>query len=151
MKRNDIIGGLFFLAVGIVFAVYSQSVDIGTMEEPGPGFLPLWAGVLLGIMSAVLIVKAFFQKYGAGEAFFAEHDSWKRVCMVVGSLVAYNFLLVPLGFVLTTFCFVAFLVKCIFPQPWLRTTVTAVLSTAGAQIVFVNLLELQFPKGLLGF
>jgi len=151
VKRNDIIGGLFFLSVGILFAVYSQSVDIGTMEEPGPGFLPLWAGVLLGIMSAALIVKSFFQKYGAGEAFFPEHDSWKRVIMVVGSLVAYNFLLVPLGFVLTTLCFVAFLVKCIFPQTWLRTVVTAVFSTAGAQIIFVNLLELQFPKGLLGF
>ncbi len=55
-----------------------------------------------------------------------------------------------LGFVLTTFCFVAFLVKCIFPQAWLRTVVTAVFSTAGAQIIFVNLLELQFPKDCLG-
>ncbi len=87
---------------------------------------------------------------GQEKHFFPEHDSWKRVIMVVGSLVAYNFLLVPLGFVLTTFCFVAFLVKCIFPQAWLRTVVTAVFSTAGAQIIFVNLLELQFPKDCLG-
>lgn len=152
MKRNDSIGGLFFLAVGILFAVYSQSVDIGTMEEPGPGFLPLWAGVLLGIMSIALLGKTFFQKkYEAGEPFFPEKDSWKRVTMVVASLLAYNFLLQHLGFILITFLFVAFLVKSVFPQTWLRTFVTAALSTAGAQLIFVNLLEINFPKGLLGF
>jgi putative tricarboxylic transport membrane protein len=151
VKRNDIIGGLFFLAAGIFFAVYSQRVDIGTMEEPGPGFLPLWAGVLLSILSALLIAKSWFKKFEVGDAFFPEYDSWKRVFMVVLSLIVYNLLLAPLGFVLTTFLFVVFLVKFIFPQPWLRTIVTAGLSTAGAQIIFVNLLEIQFPKGLLGF
>lgn len=151
MKRNDLVGGFFFLGVGILFAVYSQSVDIGTMEEPGPGFLPLWAGVLLGLMSAVLLLKAAVKKSEEGESFFPERDSWKRVCMVVGSLLVYNFLLQSLGFVLITFLFVAFLVKCVFPQTWLRTAVTAALSTAGAQLIFVNLLEINFPKGLLGF
>ena len=152
MKLNDVIGGLFFLAVGILFAVYSQSVDIGTMDEPGPGFLPFWAGVLLAVMSAILLIKTFFQKkHEKSESFFPEHDSWKRVCMVVSSLIVYNLLLQYLGFILITFFFVAFLVKCVFPQTWLRTLVTAALSTAGAQLIFVNLLEINFPKGLLGF
>jgi putative tricarboxylic transport membrane protein len=151
VKRNDLIGGLFFLVVGIFFAVYSNSVDIGTMEEPGPGFLPLWGGVLLGSMSFLFLGKTFFRKFEEGEPFFPEHDSWKRVCMIVVSLIVYNLLLQPLGFIVVTFLFVAFLMRCIFPQPWFRTVVTAVLSTAGAQLMFVNLLEIQFPKGLLGF
>jgi putative tricarboxylic transport membrane protein len=151
LKRNDIIGGLFFLGAGILFAVYARTVDIGTMEEPGPGFLPLWAGMLLGVLSALLLLKAWFKTFEAGEPFFPEHDSWKRVLMVVVSLIAYNLLLVPLGFILVTFLFVAFLVKFVFPQTWLRTILTAGLSTAGAQIIFVSLLEIQFPKGPLGF
>ena len=151
MKRNDLIGGFFFLGVGIFFAVYANSVDIGTMEEPGPGFLPLWGGVLLGCMSAIFLLKTLFKKFDQGEAFFPEHDSWKRVCMILVSLIVYNLLLQPLGFILVTFLFVAFLMRSIFPQTWLRTLVTAVLSTAGAQLIFVNLLEIQFPKGLLGF
>lgn len=151
MKRNDLIGGFFFLGVGIFFAVYARSVDIGTMEEPGPGFLPLWGGILLTIMSAILLGKSFLRKFEQGEAFFPEPDSWKRVGMVVASLILYNLLLAPLGFILVTFLFVAFLVRCVFPQTWLRTALTAALSTAGAQFVFVNLLEIHFPKGLLGF
>lgn len=151
MKRNDLIGGVFFLGVGIFFAVYSRSVDIGTMEEPGPGFLPLWGGVLLTILSAALLGKTFFKKFEQGEPFFPESDSWKRVGMVVAALIGYNLLLKPLGFILVTFLFVALLVRFIFPQTWLRTAVTAALATAGAQLVFVTLLEIQFPKGPLGF
>jgi putative tricarboxylic transport membrane protein len=151
VKRNDLIGGFFFLGAGIFFAVYSRSVDIGTMEEPGPGFLPLWAGILLAVMSAILLGKTFFRKFEKGEPFFPERDSWKRVGMVVASLILYNLLLKPLGFILVTFLFVAFLVRFIFPQSWLRTSVTAALATAGAQFVFVTLLEINFPKGLLGF
>ncbi len=151
MKRNDLLGGFFFLSVGIIFAVYARSVDIGTLDEPGPGFLPLWAGVLLGLLSAALILKTVFKKFEAGAPFFPESDSWKRVGMIVLSLVAYNFLLKPLGFILVTFLFVAFLVKCIFPQTWLKTFAIATLSTAAVQLIFVNLLELRLPKGLLGF
>jgi putative tricarboxylic transport membrane protein len=150
MKRYDLIGGFFFLATGLLFAIYSRSVDIGTMEEPGPGFLPFWGGVLLIAMSVTLIGKAFFKKYEEGEPFFPEGDSWKRVLSTLTALVFYNFLLEPLGFVLVTFLFVALLVKYIFPQSWLMTIVTAALSTLGAQLIFVNLLEIQFPKGLLG-
>jgi putative tricarboxylic transport membrane protein len=151
VKRNDLIGGFFFLGAGTFFAVYSRRLDIGTMAEPGAGFLPLWAGILLGIMSVVLLGKTLLLKFEEGEPFFPEHDSWKRVGMIVVSLIVYNLLLQPLGFILVTFLFVGFLVKCIFPQTWLRAVVTATLSTAGAQLIFVNLLEIQFPKGLIGF
>lgn len=151
MKRSDLIGGVFFLGVGILFAVYSRTVDIGTMEEPGPGFLPFASGILLAVMAAILVGKAFFTESEKGERYFPKPDSWKRVSMVIAALILYNFLLRPLGFILVTFLFVAFLVRCIFPQTWLRSIVTAALSTAGAQLVFARLLEIQFPKGLLGF
>ena len=151
MKRNDVIGGAFFLGVGILFAAYSRTVDIGTMEEPGPGFLPLASGILLAVMAAVLLGKAFFAESEKGERFFPEPGSGRRVLMVVLALIGYNFLLRPLGFILVTFLFVAFLVRYIFPQTWPRTLITAVLTTAGAQLVFARLLEIQFPRGLLGF
>lgn len=151
MRRGDAIGGLFFLAAGVFFALYARSVEIGTWDEPGPGFLPFWAGCLLIGMSLLLIAKTLLSRRAEDVGpFFPERDSWKRVAMTVGALAAYNVLLQPLGFVLVTFLFVGFLIKCIFPQSWLKSVVTAALSTAAARVVFVNLLEIQFPKGLLG-
>ena len=45
MRRKDIIGGTFYLAVGLVFTLYSLRVDIGEWSEPGPGFLPFYGGL----------------------------------------------------------------------------------------------------------
>jgi putative tricarboxylic transport membrane protein len=151
MKKYDVIGGLFFLSMGILFAIYARSVDIGTWDEPGPGFLPFWAGLLLIAMSVILIVRSFMQHEKESGSFFPESTSWKRVSAVVGAMIAYNLLLKPLGFTIVTFIFVAFLVKFIFPQGWLKTVIAASFSTLGARLIFINLLGIQFPKGFLGF
>jgi putative tricarboxylic transport membrane protein len=152
MKRKDLIGGLFFMCAGIVFAVYARSVDIGTWEEPGPGFLPFYGGALMIFMTAILVAGNLFKKAAeAVEPFFSERDSWKRVGAVSLSLIGFNLLLKPLGFVLVTFLFVGFLVRFIFPQGWIKSIVTAFLATACARIIFVNFLEINFPKGILGF
>lgn len=151
MKKYDFIASPFFLCAGLFFTLYARTVEIGTVEEPGPGFLPYWAGILLAGMAVLLFLKAFIGKVVEAGVFFPEHDSWKRVTMVFLALVAYNMLLTHLGFTLVTFLFVGFLVRAVFPQGWITTLATAALSTLGARLLFVNLLELQFPKGLLGF
>jgi hypothetical protein len=39
----------------------------------------------------------------------------------------------------------------IFPQSWRRTLIVAVVGSVGARLLFINFLETQLPKGLLGF
>ncbi|MCG6533168.1 MAG: tripartite tricarboxylate transporter TctB family protein [Syntrophales bacterium LBB04] len=151
MKKYNFIASLFFLGFGLFFTFYARTLEIGTVEEPGPGFLPFWAGILLAGMAVLLFLKTLIGKVIEADLFFPEKDSWKRVSMVFLSLIAYNLLLNTLGFTLVTFLFVGFLVKAIFPQGWITTVVTAALATLGARLLFVNLLELNFPKGLLGF
>ncbi len=153
MKRNNIVGGIFFLMVGLIFAVYSRSVDIGDWSEPGAGFLPFYGGLVMIGMAVLLVLNSLVGKDArtAIDPFFPESDSWKRVLSTFLALVGYNVLLRPLGFVLVTFLFVAFLVKFIFPESWVKSLTTAALATICAQVVFAFLLEINFPKGILGF
>lgn len=150
--RYNRISGFFFLAVGIFFFVYARSVEIGTWNEPGPGFLPLWGGIILAAMSIALLMRTFWGRLPAiTHSFFPRSDSWKRVAATFAALIAYNFLLTPLGFTITTFLFIGFLVRFIFPQTWTRTLVVAGFSALAARLLFINFLETQLPKGLLGF
>ena len=104
-------------------------------------------------MSIALFIKSYSRKTGPSPnlSFFPQPDSWKRVLATFLSLLAYNFLLTPLGFTLTTFLFLAFLVKFIFPQTWMRTLIVAILGSVFARLLFINFLETQLPKGFLGF
>jgi hypothetical protein len=66
-------------------------------------------------------------------------------------LIAYNLFLPYFGFTVTTFLFLIFLVRFIFPQNWMRTLLVSVLGAAAARLLFINFLETQLPKGFLGF
>jgi putative tricarboxylic transport membrane protein len=146
------IAAIFFLIVGIFFFLYARSVEIGSWNEPGPGFLPFWAGLTLSAMSIALLWGSYGKKaWAVRPSFFPKGDSWKRVLLTFLSLIAYNLLLNPLGFAFTTFLFLAFLVKFIFPQTWRRTLLVAVLGSVMARLLFINFLETQLPKGFLGF
>ena len=146
------IAAIFFLVVGVFFAVYARSVEIGSWNDPGPGFLPFWSGLTLSLMSIVLLFASSARKaWATRPSFFPRSDSWKRVLATFLALIAYNLLLSPLGFTLMTFLFLAFLIKFIFPQTWMRTLLVAVLGSLIARVLFINFLETQLPKGFLGF
>jgi putative tricarboxylic transport membrane protein len=155
MKDNrtyDRVAAVFFLSVGSFFFVYARRVEIGTWTEPGPGFLPFYAGLTLAVMSIALLLGSLTKKaWQAKPSFFPQPDSWKRVSATFLSLVVYNLLLTYLGFTLTTFLFLTFLVRFIFPQPWKRTFIVSVCGSLFARLLFINFLETQLPKGFFGF
>ena len=152
MKAYNRIAALFFLGVGVFFAIYARFVEIGTWNDPGPGFLPFWAGITLSAMAVALFLGSYARKVWADRpSFFPQSDSWKRVLATFLALIAYNLLLTPLGFTLATFLFLTFLVKFIFPQTWMRTLLVAVFGSVFARLLFINFLETQLPKGFLGF
>jgi len=146
------VAAIFFLAVGIFFALYARKVEIGSWNEPGPGFLPFWAGTVLAAMAVALLLGSYARKaWPLRPSFFPRADSWKRVLATFLALIAYNLLLPYLGFTGTTFLFLVFLVKFIFPQNWMRTLLASTLGAAVARLLFINFLETQLPKGFLGF
>jgi len=55
------------------------------------------------------------------------------------------------GFTLTTFIFLGFLVRFIFPQTWARALIVAIFAAIGSRLLFVDFLKTQVPKGFLGF
>jgi putative tricarboxylic transport membrane protein len=146
----DRIAGIFFLGVGAFFSMYSFTIEIGAWNEPGPGFLPFWAGVTLVLMSAGLLARSRRRKGPVRPPFFPQADSVKRVLATFGALIAYHLAFETLGFTLTALLFVGFLVRAIFPQSWLRTVVVAVSAAVVARLLFVNLLQTQLPPGILG-
>lgn len=149
-NHYDRLSGVFFFCVGAFFALYASTIEIGAWNEPGPGFLPFWGGVTLVTMSIALLARTWKRIGLVRPPFFPESDSWKRVAATFVALTAYNLVFDVLGFTLTTFLFIGFLVKCIFPQSWLRSLIVAAAAAIMARVLFVNFLQTQLPQGLLG-
>ena len=48
--------GLFWLVFSIFVCVDAVRMGRGSFQVPGPGFLPFWSGVVVGILAILLLV-----------------------------------------------------------------------------------------------
>ncbi len=127
----------------------------GFMQEgvPGPGLLPLIAGIILIALGIGVLVPAV-KKERKGKLpevmFFPERESLKKVSLAILALAAYGMALEYLGFLLVTLLFMVFLLKFIEPQRWPVVLAASFLTAASSYILFQFLLKVQLPKGILG-
>lgn len=144
---RDLVSGLFWLAVAIFAAVHGlSSLQLGSLNRPGPGFFPFWGGVVLALLSAVLIVSSFRR---APVTSRVRPESWKPV-VVVGALLAYLLLLESLGFVAVTFLFLLLLFR-LERRGWALSAVSAVIGAFASYVLFQVWLKTQLPTGTFGF
>ena len=144
---RDLVSGLFWLAVAIVAAVHGlSSLQLGSLNRPGPGFFPFWGGVVLALLSVVLIVSSFRQ---APVTSRVRPESWKPV-VVVGALLAYLLLLESLGFVTVTFLFLLLLFR-LERRGWALSAVSAVIGAFASYVLFQVWLKTHLPTGPFGF
>ena len=55
-------GGLFWFAVGLISIYGSIKLGLGTLREPGPGFLSFLAGCFISLMAAIVFLQSFLQR-----------------------------------------------------------------------------------------
>jgi asparagine N-glycosylation enzyme membrane subunit Stt3 len=87
---REIIGSLFWFAVGALFALISATMILGTFRKPGPGFLPLGVALLLILCSLIELVKSMRKPITPLTGIL-----WKRPAIVLLSVFLFGFQLVP--------------------------------------------------------
>ena len=152
MEKNDLISSLFWLGVGVIFCV--GAIRLGLYNGmPGAGLFPFMAGIILICLSIMFLIFTITKgKEGeiVREKFFPEKDSLRKVLSSVFALFAYQMALEPLGYLLTTFLFMIFLLIFIEPQRWMISITIAFLTTGSSYTIFVFLLNVRLPKGIFG-
>lgn len=152
MKNRDLIGSLFWLVVGVVFSVGALKYGLIHFKIPGAGFLPFLAGSALIFLSLITLFSSVRMKGGGIKAgsdgyFFLDKDSKKKIFLGLCSLFIYALALQYLGFLLTTFLFMLFLLKFIEPEGWISSFIVASVTAISFYIIFYIWLQIQFPKG----
>ena len=146
MRRAEQITCLFWLALAGALCAGSIQLKVGTPSEPGSGFLPFGTGFLLGILALVHLVQITFRK-DEKEGRILGEVRWKRGACVVAALLIYALLLPPLGYIITTFLFMAVLFSVYERRKWWMVGGASLLVTAATYLVFHHWLQVQFPAG----
>ncbi len=151
MNRHDVISGLFWLGISVFVSLQAAQLGIGAFSSPGPGFVLFWSSLIFGILSIILVIKGILGK--GGQRILA--DSWRglkwiHVLVTIIALFLYASFLTQIGFLLITFGFMVLLYGLGKPKLWV-TVGGAFLTIMLAYIIFHFALQVQFPRGILGW
>ena len=155
MKQRDSIMGGVWVLLGIIIAVWSATFPFGGLKAPGPALLPLGTGLVLILLGLILLIQTRAKKdSSSGDSparLFPRGAPGRRVALTLAVMLASAILLQPVGFALTAFFLMLFLMRAIGQQRWRVTLFYSFVSSAGVLIVFKILLKTQLPEGFLGF
>jgi hypothetical protein len=108
-------------------------------------------GIVICVLSLLLLIKAKYERSDEIEhVFWSASAGQKKAIYILLALFACGLLLEKLGYVLTVFLFLGFLLRSVDPQKWLVVLGGALLGSAGSYILFKLCLKVQLPLGFLG-
>jgi hypothetical protein len=158
---GDLIGAVLFMLLGAAAAYKAYTFGLGTTAEPGAGFMPFWASLLmLGCASATavdaLLARSAPASNLAAEPVDAGHPiarphSYKKVWLCVLTLALYAAALPWFGFVISTFAVILALSRFDPKTSWPGAVVIAALGALGFWAIFVRGLGVNFPTAPFGF
>jgi putative tricarboxylic transport membrane protein len=154
MRNRDILSSLVWLGIGILFLVGSLYEGLFRKGIPGPGFLPFLTTLFLIALSFMVFFPALAKKGEDTEKkvenFFPEKDSLPKVVLGLVALSLFGIALEYLGYLATTFLFLMFTSKIMERKKWKTPLILAVFTAVCSYFLFVVLLQVQLPKGILG-
>jgi putative tricarboxylic transport membrane protein len=149
LGSGDLWSGFVLAVLGVYIITEARNWTYMGNDGPGAGFFPLWYGIVMVVLSAVLVVSSLRRKRSADG-----HVDWRAVARVGATwftLAIAVALLKVLGFVLS-FAFLAFtIIRFLYLQSALRALVIAAAYAAGFWLLFDLALGIELPAGWLGF
>jgi uncharacterized membrane protein len=152
MGKADRISGFFWLCFSILMIIQSYRLGLGRINQPGPGFLFFWVNIILGVMSLVVLFKAWAgkKKEGPQPAFF-EGQRISKILLVLVALFIYVLLMETIGFLPLTFLLFVYLLGIIEKKKWFFTVFVSLVVTVISYLIFQIWLQCMLPYGVCAF
>lgn len=149
--NGDLIAGISIAVFGLYVIVASSRLDYFSEYGPGPGFLPLWLGIGLFILSLFLIVNNFARRAREPASKPESWITWRRVLAGWLALMVAIFLLRWIGFSVSLALLTVFLVLALERRSPATAVAVALGLALGFHLIFVFALGLAMPVGPWGF
>ena len=151
-RRADLTSGCLAIFVAIIYLIEAFRLPLWTPGgNPGGGFLPVVLGVALIALSLLFLVKTLKEgSKNRQEKRPLDYTIFIKPFLVTLALIIYLFLLPSLGFLLSSFILIFFLLWMLDPSRVTRRKALSVgvissLVVGAFWLVFIQILQLQLP------
>jgi putative tricarboxylic transport membrane protein len=141
--RSDQVSGLLLLLLALFVGWSNRDYPLGTLSEPGPGYLPLGLALFIGVTGLLIAVA------GGRSALFSA-IRWPELSRTIVILVGCGFAaaaLEPLGYRLTILALLVFFLGVVERKsPWIVASVSLGFSLL-SYFIFATWLRVPLPVG----
>jgi putative tricarboxylic transport membrane protein len=145
--RSDQLSGLMLLALALYVGWANRAYPVGTLQEPGPGYLPLVLAVFLGALG---LLTALFGFRSAPLAAMRWTESKRAVLIVIACAVA-TFALERIGYRITVVALLVFFLGVVERKRPVRVALVALGFSFASYYVIGDLLHVPLPRSPWGF
>ena len=145
--RSDQVSGGVLIALAAIVVWFNREFPVGTLADPGPGYVPLLLACCLGGIGLVVVFM------GARTEAMAtmRWPEATRALIILLACVAATFALERIGYRLTTAAFLVFFLGVIERKHPLSVVLVAAGFSLGSFYVVGTLLKVPLPVGPWGF
>ncbi len=148
MKNRDRISSAAAFIFGAFVGVEGYRLEIGSLADPGSGFIFFWLGLIILALSSIVFVQSLIGS-GPGTVVRAKFSGLSQLSAIILALALYAAAFKNIGFVISTLLVMLFLFKVMGSQSWKAAIVAAFLSSVSAYLIFDVWLGCSLPAGLL--
>jgi putative tricarboxylic transport membrane protein len=140
--------------LGIAVAVLAATTAIRSPEGwdvTGPRFVPLIVGIALLALALLFLARTFVRRdteLAERAAHEARTTTWSTPAVVLVALLAYAFLLEPLGYAVATTLFVPLVARALGSRAPVRDVIVGAGLGLGLYVAFTQYLGVDLPAGL---
>jgi putative tricarboxylic transport membrane protein len=147
LNNSELWGGVVGLALGLFVIWSGYKLNIGSINDPGSGYVLFYTGLLMCLFAGTITVSAVTEGGPTLGSLWAG-TRWTKPAVVIVCLAGFSFLLEPFGFLLTSIPLMLLLLRVIDPVRWMLAVPLAVLAPLGMWWVLKKALLIQLPAGM---
>ena len=151
VRRGRLIASLAGLLLSLGYGLQAWiTLPMGKMSQPGAAVFPLIVAVFMLVSSLVILFEDMRSLDSEeGPLGLPSGTGLHRLLGVLASLVGYVVVAYLVGHLIGSFLLSLAMVHLIKPGSWIRTLVIALAVSLSAYGVFVSMLGVPMPKGVL--
>ena len=143
------ISSILLIVLAIVIMVEARHYSFGTIDNPGPGFLPFLLGLALGGMSIALLMKGWKKREKQPVVTsWPERGGLIKISSIFLMLILFTLFFEITGYIVNVFIFFLVLLRPIGRQKWVWSLTISIGATSISYLLFERWLMLPLPRGI---
>ena len=154
MRHREETGvAVLFILLGLGYLWAGSSYSVGEISDPGPGFMPRLAGIVVLILAGYLGISSWIGRRAGPigpaqkEPAAAQCREFVKPLQVTLILIVYLAVMNFLGFALSTFLAIFFSSRFMGLEGWRKPILLSVCTVVIAHLLFVLALDVPLPAG----